>query len=299
MIKIKQTLTLLGLLIFGLASNNIFACSCIGESSIEGAYKNSALVASGQVINITTEWVLDKEVEELGFSPDKLNEMDKRVTGFYFKKILIKIENIFKGHITNDTLIIYTGSGGGDCGYNFITGQKYVIYGSTGNYLVDVSKNQNFPSGKNIYWTNICTRTQKYNLAEIEELEKINEQNNLSSNTLKKTLIKQQWRIDASLKNINKIDSSFMWSDYGDKEIWQHVNKETHSNLDCDIKFKKNGKLFQLGIYGNKKKLTWKEIGLYTIENSIIKFQLVNNITAEFRIVKLADNVISLREIKK
>ena len=90
-----------------------------------------------------------------------------------------------------------------------------------------------------------------------------------------------------------------MWYDYGDKEIWQHVNKETHSKLDCDIKFKKNGKLFQLGIYGNKKKLTWKEIGLYTIENSIIKFQLVNNITAEFRIVKLADNVISLREIKK
>ena len=95
------------------------------------------------------------------------------------------------------------------------------------------------------------------------------------------------------------IDSTFMWSDYGDKEMLRHVNKGTHTNLDGDIKFKRNGKLYQLGIYGNEKKLTWKEIGLYTIENSIIKFHLINNIAAEFRVVKLADNVISLRVIKK
>lgn len=124
-------------------------------------------------------------------------------------------------------------------------------------------------------------------------------QNNLSDKSLRQALIKQQWRIDESILSINKIDSTFMWSDYEDKEMWKHLDKKTHTNLDGDIKFKKNGELMQLGIYASEKTLTWKVIGSYTVENSKIRFSLINNITAEFTLVKLSKNTFSLKATKK
>ena len=170
----KRILIILGLLIFVLTSKTALACSCVGESSVEGGYKSSDIVVSGQVISTTDEYLPDsmsiKEMVALGIPADKL---DKRLNGYYLKKILIKVETVFKGQMTSDTLTIYTGVGGGDCGYRFKTGQKYVIYGDTKSYLADFSQNQDFPNGQNVYWTNICTRTQEYNLTEIKELEKI------------------------------------------------------------------------------------------------------------------------------
>jgi hypothetical protein len=170
----KRVLTILGILVFGLTSKTVLACSCIGESTVEGAYKSSDIVVSGQVISTTDEYLPDsariKEMIALGIPADKL---DKRLNGFYLKKVLIKVETIFKGQITNDTFTIYTGVGGGDCGYRFKAGQKYIIYGDTKSYLADFSQNQDFPNGQNVYWTNICTRTQEHNRNEIKELERI------------------------------------------------------------------------------------------------------------------------------
>lgn len=170
----KKFLTILGILLFGLTSNTVFACSCIGESTVEGAYKSSDIVISGQVISTTEEYLPDsasiKEMIALGIPADKL---DKRLNGYYLKNVLIKVDRVFKGQTTSDTLTIYTGMGGGDCGYRFKAGQKYIIYGDTKSYLADFSKNQDLPKGRNIYWTNICTRTQEHNRNEIKDLEKI------------------------------------------------------------------------------------------------------------------------------
>jgi hypothetical protein len=170
----KRVLTILGILVFGLTSKTVLACSCIGESTVEGAYKSSDIVVSGQVISMADEYLPDsariKEMVALGIPADKL---DKRLNGFYLKKVLIKVETVFKGQTTSDTLTIYTGVGGGDCGYKFKAGQKYVIYGDTKSYFADFSKNQDFPNGQNVYWTNLCTRTQEHNRTEIKELEKI------------------------------------------------------------------------------------------------------------------------------
>lgn len=170
----KRILTIIGVLVFGLSSNTIFACSCVGESTVEDAYNSSDIVVSGQVISTKDEYITDsariKEMIALGISVDKV---DKRLNGFSLKKVLIKIDTVFKGPATSDTLIIYTGVGGGDCGYRFKAGQKYVIYGDAKSYFADFSKNQDFPNGQNVYWTNICTRTQEYNRTEIKELEKI------------------------------------------------------------------------------------------------------------------------------
>lgn len=170
----KRALTILGILVFGLMSENVFGCSCVGESTVKGAYKNSDIVVSGQVRSTTDEYLPDsasiKEMIALGIPVDKL---DKRLNGYYLKKVLIRVDTVFKGQMTSDTLIIFTGVGGGDCGYRFKVGQKYIIYGNTKSYFADFSKNQDFPNGQNVYWTNICTRTQEHNQTEIKELKKI------------------------------------------------------------------------------------------------------------------------------
>lgn len=161
-------------MIFGLTCEPVFACSCVGESTVESAYNRSDIVVSGQVISTKDEYHPDsasiKEMITLGIPADKL---DKRLNGHSLKKVLIKVDTVFKGQTTSDTLTIFTGVGGGDCGYRFKAGQKYIIYGNTKSYFGNFSKNQDVPDGQNVYWTNICTRTQEYNQNEIKELEKI------------------------------------------------------------------------------------------------------------------------------
>tara|TARA_R110002072_G_C7649294_1_gene508564 strand:- start:37 stop:564 length:528 start_codon:yes stop_codon:yes gene_type:complete len=170
----KTKITIFALLLFGLISQKATACSCVGESTVEGGYKSADIVVTGEIISIETKWLPDstriKEMVELGFPADSL---DKRLSGYYIKKVLVKVDNVYKGNSITDTLTIYTGMGGGDCGFRFIEKQKYVIYGDTNSYFGDFFKDQKFPDRQNIYWTNICTRTQEHNRMEIKELEKL------------------------------------------------------------------------------------------------------------------------------
>ncbi|MCW8897355.1 MAG: hypothetical protein OQJ96_08055 [Flavobacteriales bacterium] len=173
-----RIVTILGILFFDLTSQKATACSCVGESTVKGEYKSADIVVTGQIISIETEWFIDstriKEMIELGFSADSL---DKKLTNYYLKKVLVKVDNIYKGNTTTDTLTIYTGMGGGDCGFRFKEGQSYVIYGDIKSYFGDFNKEQEFPKGQDLYWTNICTRTQEYNRKEIKELEKLKAKN--------------------------------------------------------------------------------------------------------------------------
>ncbi|MER3329506.1 MAG: hypothetical protein RIF34_08020 [Candidatus Kapaibacterium sp.] len=173
-----RILTILGLLLFGFTNQTATACSCVGEITVEGGYKSADIVTSGQVISIETEWLPDstriKEMVELGFPADSL---DKRLNGYYLRKVLILVDTVYKGRNRSDTLTIYTGMGGGDCGFRFKEGQKYIIYGDTDSYLGDFFRDQEFPDGQNVYWTNICTRTQEHNRKEIKELEKLKNKN--------------------------------------------------------------------------------------------------------------------------
>ncbi len=170
----KRILTILGFLIFGLTSKTALACSCVGQNTVKDEYRSSDIVISGQVISTTKEYFPDsasiKEMVALGIPADKL---DKRLNGHYLTKVLIKVETVFKGQTTSDTLTIYTGMGGGDCGFRFKIDQKYIVYGDTKSPFGGSSKDKNFPNGQNVCWTNICTRTQEHNQTEINELEKI------------------------------------------------------------------------------------------------------------------------------
>ncbi|HEV8159337.1 MAG TPA: hypothetical protein VGP58_09910 [Pyrinomonadaceae bacterium] len=108
-----------------LNASNVFACSCVpqGDESIEPqvkeAYTNSTAVFVGEVVEV-------------------IQKPDTFITEVKFK-VLKSWKNEFK-----DAVVIKTGRGGGDCGYEFEVGKKYLVYAY---------------GDKGKLGTNICTRT--------------------------------------------------------------------------------------------------------------------------------------------
>ena len=62
-------------------------------------------------------------------------------------KVTFKVENSWKGTLPTE-VILFTGRGGGDCGYRFLVGQDYLVY-AYGKDLDHLS-------------TNICQRTAPF-----------------------------------------------------------------------------------------------------------------------------------------
>jgi hypothetical protein len=168
-----RILAIVGMILFGLTPKSVTVCSCRGISTIEEAYKNADFVGSGQVLLTVREPFPDstkiKEMVKAGYHADSI---EKSLGRYHVTKILIKTDKIYKGQASGDTVTIYTGIGGGDCGFRFIEGNKYIIFGGTRSYFGGDDKYQKFLTGQGIYWTNICTRTNVYYESEIKELEK-------------------------------------------------------------------------------------------------------------------------------
>lgn len=102
--------TVFALFLFIVGASNTLACSCdlpIGNKSLEKQikenYKNSVAVFSGKVTEIFKD------------------------PNAYFVKVKFESEKIYKGVISKE-VIITTGRGGGDCGYNFEVGKNYLVY---------------------------------------------------------------------------------------------------------------------------------------------------------------------------
>lgn len=64
----------------------------------------------------------------------------------FYVEVRFKVENSWK-QVRTDELIIRTGRGGGDCGYNFEVGQRYLVYA--------------YGSDETRLETNICQRTRR------------------------------------------------------------------------------------------------------------------------------------------
>jgi len=108
-----------------LNASNILACSCVplGSESIEEqvklAYTNSTAVFVGEVVEVI------------------------RKPNAYSVEVKFEIVKSWKNEF-KDAVSITTGLGGGDCGYEFEVGKKYLVYAD---------------GEKNKLRTNICTRT--------------------------------------------------------------------------------------------------------------------------------------------
>jgi TonB family protein len=141
-------------------SAELLACNCVEQRTVQEEIKNSDAVFVGTVISKEILYLNDSTIGD--FKPFEMA----------IAKYKFIVENLYKGKITNDTVIIYTGIGGGDCGNKFETGEKYIVYGAIETYFGQSNINFKFPSGNNSFWTHICLRTTLYNEEEITEIEK-------------------------------------------------------------------------------------------------------------------------------
>lgn len=111
-------------------SGKAFACSCIEPGSVEEEMKRVDVVFAGTVIS-------------------------KKIVGDFQVEYWFKVEAVYKGVTTVKNVKVTTGIGGGDCGYNFTKGERYIVYGWVEGKAID---------------TNICTRTKNYDIDEEKEL---------------------------------------------------------------------------------------------------------------------------------
>lgn len=104
--------------IFGIGKLEIFACTCkyplnlTEKEKIEGSFKGADFVFTGKVIK-----VFQKQFRE---GKDIYLEGENTV--------VLEIIGDFKNNIKKKLITIKTGLGGGDCGFPFEKGKKYLVY---------------------------------------------------------------------------------------------------------------------------------------------------------------------------
>lgn len=108
------------------------ACSCVENPGVEVSFEQSQAVFSGKVLDI------------------QRNEGK----GNYGRLVHFKVRQTWKG-IEDSQVIIVTGWGDGDCGFDFQVGQEYLVYG-----------NESEMYGEKALVALSCSRTSEINLAQ-------------------------------------------------------------------------------------------------------------------------------------
>lgn len=101
------------------------ACSCIGKRPACQALWDPGAVFAGKVVVI---------------------EQNAGGGLFAARRVRFQVVEAFRG-VTTSEIDVYTGAGGGDCGYSFIVGSSYLVYSSQA-------------AGAPRLTTGICSRTQ-------------------------------------------------------------------------------------------------------------------------------------------
>lgn len=127
-----------------LAASDALACSCAGPSAPDRAYADATVVFEGKVLSIDDQYTAlrkawDDVSMRLGRDPDW--QEFERTHGF---KVTFEVTKAWKGALKK-RFVLYTGRGGGDCGFPFEKGKEYVVYAYCGKKYCD---------------TMICTRTK-------------------------------------------------------------------------------------------------------------------------------------------
>ncbi|WP_342542674.1 hypothetical protein MHH33_00870 [Paenisporosarcina sp. FSL H8-0542] len=111
-----------------------YACSCAQPPSVEDELERSQAVFSGKVLEV---------------------KVQKNFKGYVKKRVLIEVAETWKG-VSESQVIITTGSGGGDCGYEFQVGQEYLVYATESTMYGDKAE----------LVTVICDRTTELSAAQ-------------------------------------------------------------------------------------------------------------------------------------
>lgn len=124
---------LVGLVGFASAPEICLACSCLPPPEPAEARDDAAAVFAGRVSAV---------------------ERRRSASGISYQQVTMQVSTVWKGTIAHET-IVYTGSGGGDCGYLFEPGRDYLIYA---NQADDGGPPRIIPAGG--LATGICSRTR-------------------------------------------------------------------------------------------------------------------------------------------
>jgi len=166
----KTTVTILTLLLLTSISGRILACSCIGQRTVEEEVKHADAVIVGTILSKQIVTLTDSAI--LKMFPNDTTMRNSPMSKMTIARYDFLVQDIYKGKITKDTLTIYTGLGGGDCGIRFEIGKKYIVYGENETYFGQVNNDFKFPKANNTFWTYNCLRTTSYFQDEIKEIEK-------------------------------------------------------------------------------------------------------------------------------
>ena len=132
----RSLILLLGVLItFSFTSSTVTACSCGSPGSPCESFGSASAVFVGTPVSVS----------------ENQRPKEKDATKFDWNPIVVKfsVEQSYLG-VSGTEIEIFTGRGGGDCGYRFKIGQRYLVYATQyENKLV----------------TSICFRTRPFNSA--------------------------------------------------------------------------------------------------------------------------------------
>ena len=131
----RSIILLLGILLLLLTGQTANACSCAGPRSPCESFGSAKAVFAGTAIAVRdNERSKDTDRSQVDWTP--------RVFKFL-------VEQSFLG-VSGTEVEVHTGTGGGDCGYGFKIGERYLVYA--------------FGDGHRLA-TGICTRTKPFNSA--------------------------------------------------------------------------------------------------------------------------------------
>ena len=113
-------------------SSSVSACSCAENPDVDVALEQSQAVFSGKVLGIQA----------------------KMGKGSYGRLVHFEVMKTWKG-IEDSQVMITTGLGGGDCGFDFQVGQEYLVYASESDMY-----------GEKTLVAIICSRTTEISMAQ-------------------------------------------------------------------------------------------------------------------------------------
>lgn len=129
------------------------ACSCAMPGSPSESFRESGAVFSGKVIDISgasspATALLYRIFSRLNFYPAFFYS-----DAFWGNEVTFSVQQSWKG-VSETEVTVYTGSGGGDCGYSFAPGNDYLVYA----YQIDRTSGSGLGTG-------ICSRTTQLSYA--------------------------------------------------------------------------------------------------------------------------------------
>jgi len=167
-------------LIFLIQVKPAISCACKYPTEINAAYDYANTVAYGEVVQLKIIKVRDS-MDQDSLIHYKLNEL----TGFqlevlnsdYIVEAKLKIKELFKGDVQEDTLTLYTTRTAGSCGYTrFLIGVDYLVYASSSSYAFykfqELNRKGRFEK-QHTKWVTRCSITEEFDKDHFSKLQKL------------------------------------------------------------------------------------------------------------------------------